>query len=402
MKSKPKKPQPKPTTLLSLSRLSQLKLLPPKKSKRNHLTIAGIVSIILLLGVLRYMVHAQRTATQTRNELRAAQGLSDNPQVRATCELPTRDLKKTYPSPETFSPRNCQFGTYSIKPILIKELDQNTCRRISKYFIADKNHVYKQIYDPGSSDLGTYTIIKEADPQSFVLLKDDYYKDASHVFYDNGHNYKIIENVDAQTVQVLSYAYLKNKKYIYFNRVSDKGTEQRILSGFDVETFESLSEQYFKDKNGVYYEENIGELNATTSKIPAADPDTFETLNDYLLAKDKNRVYHRGKILPNIDAPSFEVLNGNYYRDAYTIYVNIFGEIVPIADSDVCTFELVGYNNENGDWSGYAKDKNRVYYREHPIEGSDPASFQLSQEKDKYGQSKVFDKTGEYQGKYRK
>ncbi len=386
---------------------SRAKILPLNnfnKNKRTIFTLLGIIiTIFIVMAVRNNLILAQNTLAHKQPAAKA--GLA-YPRERASCTgtLPQKDLKKPTDYSRSFTKTDCTFGTYSSTPIKIKELDRNTCRRISSYVIVDKNHVYKQLYDRGSSDYGTYTIIKEADPKTFTFVSSLYYKDTSHLFFDTGDGYKIIQNIDFPSTQVLSTHYLKDKNHVYFNKSYGDDAQQRILPGFDVNTFRvvqnsSNHEGYFVDKNGVYVDKSLGTLNADTSKIVDADRDTFMVLEEYGMAKDKNHVYYGGKVVPNVDAPTFEVLNGTYFRDAYSIYSDQYSGFQPLRGSDVCTFELIGYKKD--DWSGYAKDKNTVYYRDTPLEGSDPASFQVL-ERDANGLQKAFDKYREYQGKYRK
>jgi len=292
---------------------------------------------------------------------------------------------------------NCDFYVYP-NGIVINELDSSTCRRVSKYIIIDKNNVYKQQYDPGSSDYNTYTIVEQADAASFERLRNGYYKDTNYLFYDIGENLSIINNIDISSVKILSTNYLKDKGGVYYkdSRNSDKLVK---LENFDLESFAVIQnkenhEVYFKDKNGVYYiEKRVGVIKKTDSKIYNADINTFEVLNEYFMAKDKNNVYYEGKSV-NVEDPNSFVKIGRYFKDNNSVYSISGGNFVKHEEIDGCSYELIKYDNKY-DWKGYSKDKSHVYYRNKIIEGADPETFVVTD-------NKVFDKNSEYQGIYTK
>jgi len=370
------------------------------KSNLNKIVI--LLFLCLLLGIgscLMFVskINHQKLIKKEISAIKRVKTMCDNPKQKAV-------EKKTFEP--VFSESDCKFSALS--EIVIKELDRASCNRISQYVIVDKNHVYKQLYDPGSLSSGPYVIIMEADIKSFRSLGNGYYKDSSHLYFDAGNDYKIIKDVDVGSVQVLSTHYLKDNNNIYFVKAYGSDYRQTILRGFDVKTFtinqnHDNFEQYIKDKNGVYFEEQpFGELNSNNSRIIGADIQSFELLGEYLLAKDKNHVYYGGKMFEYLDAPSFEILPRGYYRDAYGIYTNPHNNgFKLIAGSDSCTFELVDDKGDY-DWSGYAKDKNHVYYRDLIVEGADSKSFQTKVIDGIYGTyRRGFDKDYEYEGQFR-
>jgi hypothetical protein len=112
-----------------------------------------------------------------------------------------------------FPPTDCEFQGFG-KKIAINGLDTPSCKRISQYVIVDKNHVYKQFYDPGSSSLDDYIILNQVQRSTFTPLQFDYYKDASHIYYDGAKNFIVVKKVDLNSVQVLSTHVLKDKNNI--------------------------------------------------------------------------------------------------------------------------------------------------------------------------------------------
>ena len=293
-----------------------------------------------------------------------------------------------------FSETDCEFEAYP--GFKTKELDRVSCRRISQYIIVDKNNVYKQLYDPGSSNYSDYIIVKEADSKTFISLGNGYYKDYKNLYYDTGVSYKIIKNIDFITIQILSTHYIKDKNNLYFSQLYRLSNLVKI-QGFDPETFTVIQnaqnhEDYFKDKNGVYFSNVAGQINANTSKIAGADIDSFEVLDSYLMAEDKNHVYRQGKIINGANPNTFEVLGGGYFKDNINVYTEI-GGFKQLPRRDGCSFELIDFTNEI-QWLGYSKDKNNVYYQSVVVEGADPTTFRVEVDR-------AFDKNYEYKGKYR-
>jgi len=358
--------------------------------RKNQILIISFIVIAVTFALAR--LSQEKEVSNIQNQaFNQVLNVCDNPKQKATDDDTYMDDDSSYQK------SNCSFSSY--EPITISELDKISCVRISKYLIKDKNYVYKQQYDPGSSDYSSYIILKEATPRTFRSLKYGYYTDDNHVFYDAGESYKIVKNVDILSIHVLSTHYLKDKNNIYFSQLY-RQEEIKPLTGFDIDTFvvvqnNSNHEQYFKDLNGVYYNERLGVFSPDTSKVNDADSDSFVVMPQYLLAKDKKNVYYKGEIVPHLNALTFEVLDGGYYRDSYSIYT---GNFAPLQNSDPCSFELVGYKGKY-EWSEYAKDTNQVYYRDSIVEGADPLTFQAKILKDGiYG---GFDKNYQYQGKFR-
>ena len=121
-----------------------------------------------------------------------------------------------------------------------------------------------------------------------------------HVYlYDS-----IINDADPASFEVLKYEYSKDKKHIYF------GT--KTFHTADPATFKVLEHGYSKDKDNVYYDYYTGKT------IPGADPVTFAVF-DLEITKDKNTVYQfyelkEIKRLEKADAKSF-IKCGIFYRD---------------------------------------------------------------------------------------
>ena len=281
-----------------------------------------------------------------------------------------------------FSPTDCTFIGFG-KQVTPTELDQASCKRISYYVIVDKNRVYKQIYDPGSSNSDQYTILK-VDPATFVSLGFDYYKDAKNLYYDMGSGVRIIPGVDLASVEVLEVHYIKDKNHIYAI-APERSAQITPLSGFDVATF-AIEDEYIRDKNGIYI-------------VEGKDPRALSALRSKIAGLDKSVVLADGKVIEEADPFTFDYMGSGFYKDKNNVYYEV-GGFHRLANMDGCSFELIGYTQENGNWLGYSKDKNHVYYNDVVVEGADLATFRV-EGTDFFEGAKAYDKNGEYQGKNR-
>ena len=193
---------------------------------------------------------------------------------------------------------------------------------------------------------GTYSITElearanGADPKTFEIINDMYYKDKSTVYY-NGYNsgYKLPDS-DPSTFEVLGDSYSKDKDTVYHHG--------KKLDRADSQTFILLKNKYAKDKNTIYY---------YGKKIEESDVSTFEIINK-TFSKDKNAVYFSDdieiEVLEGADSATFELINDNYYKDKNAVYYNTGYKIKKIEEADPNTYKIMDY--------GYMKDKNAVYF----------------------------------------
>ncbi len=125
----------------------------------------------------------------------------------------------------------------------------------------------------------------------------------------------------------------------------------------DLPTFVALPTSncvaYAKDKNHVY----IGNMGLAYEIVPGADPNSFVPFFDAggltLYSEDKTHVYETEDIAFTIPASSVD--------------------IEEIASADPKTFSV--FYDKDGYFTGYAKDKNHVYYLLDSIPLADPVSF---------------------------
>jgi len=177
--------------------------------------------------------------------------------------------------------------------------------------------------------------------------------------------------------------FLRQEVYFIIDGNSFEGSVEHM--NVDIASFEVFDSLYAKDKNNVYFYNH---------RIPGADPLTIKRikpeftkgeLRDAHLAKDKNNVYVGQCVLSDIDFDDIEyvIAKDPFYKDGRfsVIYVKDKNNVYPVwgeefsnkcsqaikyADSE--TFEVLGENR-------YAKDKQRVYFRNRVVHGADPETF---------------------------
>lgn len=137
--------------------------------------------------------------------------------------------------------------------------------------------------------------------------------------------------------------------YPYPDWIEIKGADPYTISEVDATVL-----NIFRDKESVYVRDK---------KIEGADPASVEGVTKYMW-KDKNHVYIGTRVTP-ADPTTLQLLDGSYYRDAKSVYYNLFA----LSFVDPTSFEVMGDQGYSAD---YAKDKNRVYFRELVVEGADP------------------------------
>lgn len=212
------------------------------------------------------------------------------------------------------------------------------------------NHVYAKdnqyVYFKGKR-------VPKADAASFQILdaawghpsdRQHYAKDRSNVYVRG----KILSKADPKTFRFYTeLGFSHDDQYVFF--------EDRILEGSDGATFEVISEMssttealYARDQNQAYYGDKI---------LTMADPKTLAgiTLD---LAKDHQHVYDRGKVVPNVDPTTFEVIgpdNSKFFKDKNHVYSIIYDNapntLKILKHIDVDTVEFGHYtfvNDKNG------------------------------------------------------
>lgn len=166
------------------------------------------------------------------------------------------------------------------------------------------------------------------DFESFAIIKSNgstfhYFRDRHHIYLDSYMNmFAILPEADPADFRILDFnsgkATSKDNDYLFDQKLPHRFGDYEILSAY-----------YQLVGNTVYFN--------YYNEMPGADAASFDILfpgSTLNVAKDKNHVYFRDKIVPGADAATFrfldECLSGAYYRECDHTY--------------------------------YAKDKNNAYY----------------------------------------
>lgn len=139
------------------------------------------------------------------------------------------------------------------------------------------------------------------------------------------------------------------------------------VAGVDASTFQcplpkDASETYARDRHRVYLRGRA---------LAGVDPATFEIL-DGSYSRDASHVY-RGETRICDDPAHFEVLSANFVKNSKVVY-RLYPQ-VEVQTTDVASFRKLA---ENEGYSYFA-DRSQVYVNGNPIEGADPASFTVVQ-----------------------
>lgn len=159
-----------------------------------------------------------------------------------------------------------------LKPKRPKPIDKRVPEvkneRVDAYQIKNGEVHYRQS--------GNMRKVKEADPETFIALDENYGKDKDHAYFRNFP----IEGADAKTFEPIDELWSKDGDKAFCSRVS---VFKKIMEEADAETLEKVGKGYYKDKDNVFKDCHI-------SEIPDIDPETFEIVDENTV-KDKNGTY---------------------------------------------------------------------------------------------------------------
>jgi hypothetical protein len=206
------------------------------------------------------------------------------------------------PSPQVLQGfRDAKMGPFET----CEGLDVETFEPLSEEYSRDRNHVYFKVISPG-----VFLVIKlpEADPGSFEVLAPSLGRDQTHVWLDE----RIQSGADPATVQVVNagFSVFKDEDSVHYQN-------QRI-PGADPKSFRHLASGYYADQNRIYW---------GSEAIAGAEVGSFQVLGDSFLAKDQNRAYRSGQVLPGLAVATLSLIlhdpvGYQIYADKNGIYVN--------------------------------------------------------------------------------
>ena len=161
-------------------------------------------------------------------------------------------------------------------------------------------------------------VLEEADPDTFEAIDSEHGKDATTVYQWD----VPILHADPATFKRLRKSYAKDATQIFYGRTR--------LDGADLATFERLGDGWSRDADDFY---------SGSKRLEVCDINTFEPLSMWR-AVDSQCYYVKSKRLENVDRESLEILGGVF-----------------------------------------AKDRTHVYWLQHIVDGADPATFEVKEDR---------------------
>ncbi len=212
---------------------------------------------------------------------------------------------------------------------------------------------------------------KIIDFETFEVLQSNnknttYFKDKNHVYLESYMNgFLVLENANPTNFKVLDiekgFAASNSTDYWYNQKIPF-----RLKDAF---LFEN-DFLYQKVENKIYFVFNE-EIDCDASTFQLVDKrERYKTV-----FKDKNHVYHKGKIIEDADATTFHFLENCINEDKRPRYTNCdihyfakdknYAYFVnsPFEIKKIKTKDLAGFDFKVVDSEGYAFDSNYTYYR---------------------------------------
>jgi hypothetical protein len=152
--------------------------------------------------------------------------------------------------------------------------------------------------------------------------------------------------------------HVRGEKVYYLFSFPGKAFE---IEGADAPTFSAFDQTYARDKSTVYVDGR---------PLPDADAATFEVLDRPGFAKDAHHVYQRDRPLSD-DPAHFELLDGQLAKDSTAVYWSDGG----VLSDDPAHFAIISHV----DHYLFTKDSRTVHVNGNPINGADPATFDVVQ-----------------------
>lgn len=280
------------------------------------------------------------------------------------------------------------------------DADTSTFRPIARDFGKDKNHVYYKSSPLSKVDYATFvveediikdknhvyekdyfelSIVEDADPESFHYLNSR--NDYSRKWAKDNFNYFLYNkkvDVDFKSFRELKNEIVVDKNFIYDvvdtqeNENGEIGYPEYSLAKIDpvIGEIQELTDVYARMGNNIY----ANHSHSGFQKIAFDSIATVEVVATEHIVVNKTLLI-KGEKFPfvAVDIASFENAGGSepyeYTRDKNHIYYE--GKVLP--DADLATFQIIKW--------GYAKDKNNVYFLETIVEGANPETFIYDEKK---------------------
>lgn len=202
-----------------------------------------------------------------------------------------------------------------------------SCDDGGKYYVYD-DAVY---YSYWTFSFGTvHEKLSDVDPASFQTVEDWLGRDAKHVYFKD----RIVDGADPATVKAKKYPLSHDSKdYYYMNAPLHVSS----VSAFKVIKHDFEDNIWAKDDKYAFFD---------SIRIDNVDLPSFK-VEDFYLAKDKNRVYRFGRELAGADPATYEEsISSGYGTDKNHVWY--YGELMDSVDR--ASFKEDGDNTAHDKW----------------------------------------------------
>ena len=216
-------------------------------------------------------------------------------------------------------------------------------------------------------DCGYLKIIKNADKNTFEVMKDTRYaKDKNNIYYV-GYDAVQLQDVDKNSFVTGEIGFSHDKKNVYYagRKLNDVSS-----AGFGIRGITNLEPQFVVDNKNVYkftatFDDKTGEVKnvkTTAVKNLKLDPASFDVLDNTQenYYRDKNDAYYTKNLkkIESADKNSFVILDSEFSKDNKNVYY--YGNKIKELSPD--RLEFIGYNFGNAeDAVRFLKNKDKVY-----------------------------------------
>ncbi len=243
---------------------------------------------------------------------------------------------------------------------MIKDLGHGYKIIDNKFILCYESEVFKKFYK--TIDFETFEIITtNAEYDNDGFASTIYFGDKNHVYIQSAFtSFSILENANPKDFKVIDI----QKGYTFSNgnyyRHNDK-------MPFDLSKAKHLNDYHIRVEDQLYFGDVKRIENVDLESFVIPYPEKVENL-----AKDKNHVFFKGKIVLEVNPDTFKVLegclDGTYYLecdntfyakdDTYAYFIRTISDEVKV----IKTKSLEDFHFKVIDERGYAFDKEYSYY----------------------------------------